>query len=515
MKSISYLCIYLLPIIMVPFACGDSSTPSAGTEEKIVQKNKTVYKSIIAGQWYDADPEKLRRQIQDMFEKADVEPIENVIGLILPHAGYMYSGLTACKGIKTTEKSTCSRIIILGTSHRAPLENLVSIPSVDSYETPLGEIPLDTETLEELRKYPYFREVPTAQQGEHSVEIELPLLQYFKKEFKLVPLICGRLDLETTEKIGEILQNFVDEKTLVIASSDFTHYGPNYGYLPFTDNIPENLKKLDMGAYEFIEKRDVKGLYNYIEETGITICGPYGIGVLLKLLPENAQVKLVEYKQSGEIVNDYRNSVSYFSIAFTGKWEKKERKTMSDTTSLTLEEKKDLLKLARWTLEYVLEHNRLPSDSEIPIKITETMKTPRAAFVTLKINDELRGCIGEIFATKPMYKSVLQNAYNAGFKDPRFYPITKEELPKIKIDISLLTHPKKINHYNEIELGRHGIILKKGYHQALFLPQVAPEQNWNLQQTLEHLSMKAGLPPDGYKEGAEFEVFEAEVFHEE
>lgn len=498
-------------IIFIPFACGDN--PSTSRENQ--SQSKKIYQSLIAGQWYDASPEKLKQQISEIFNKADAEPIENVIGLILPHAGYSYSGLTACKGIKTTEGLSYSKIVILGTSHRAPLENIVSIPSVDYYETPLGQIPLDTETIQELKKYPYFKEIPLAQRGEHSVEIELPLLQYFKKEFKLIPLICGRLDIETTEKVAQILKNYIDEKTLVIASSDFTHYGPNYSYIPFNENIPENLKKLDMDTYQYIAKRDVKGFYDYIRKTGITICGPYGIGVLMYLLPENVQTKLVEYKQSGEIVNDYQNSVSYFSIAFAGTWQKGENKSMNISTTLTPEEKKDLLKLARWTLEYVLEHNKLPSDNEIPITITETMKTPRAAFVTLKINDELRGCIGEIFATKPMYKSVLQNAYNAGFKDPRFYPITKDELPKIKIDISLLTHPRKINHYNEIELGRHGIIIKKGYYQALFLPQVAPEQKWNLQQTLEHLSMKAGLPPDGYKEGAEFEVFEAEVFHEE
>lgn len=511
MRNYFYIILFLLFIVVIPFACGDNS--NLDTQKETAPPK--VYKSLIAGQWYDASPSKLRQQISEMFNKADIEPIENVIGLILPHAGYMYSGLTACKGIKATEKSLYSKIIILGTSHRAPLENIISVPSVDFYETPLGQIPIDLEIIQELKKFPYFKEVPLAQQGEHSVEIELPLLQYFKKDFKLIPLICGRLDLETTQKIAQILQNYIDERTLVIASSDFTHYGPNYNYKPFNEDIPENLKKLDMGAYQYIEKRDVKKFYEYIEKTGITICGPYGIGVLMYLLPENTQVNLVEYKQSGEIVNDYQNSVSYFGIAFTGTWEKKERTSMNTSTTLTPEEKKDLLKLARWTLEYVLEHNKLPSDNEIPIKVTETMKTPRAAFVTLKINDNLRGCIGEIFATKPMYKSVLQNAYNAGFKDPRFYPITKDDLPKIKIDISLLTYPRKINHYNEIELGKHGIILKKGYYQSLFLPQVAPEQNWNLQQTLEHLSMKAGLPPDGYKEGTEFEVFEAEVFHEE
>jgi len=511
MKNFCWILIFIA-VAMLSTNCG------ANNDDKNTQppSSEKVYKSLIAGQWYDAEPTRLKQQLAGLFEQTEQQPLEkNVIGLILPHAGYQYSGKTACKAIKAAQNTSFNRVIILGTSHRAPMKNLISIPSDDFYETPLGKIPIDTQVIQELKKYPYFHTVLIAQQGEHSVEIELPLLQFVKKNFKLVPLICGKLDLETTKQIAGILKSIVDDKTLIIASSDFTHYGVNYDYIPFTENIAENLKKLDMGAYQFIEKLDVQGLYNYIETTGATICGPYGIGVLMCMLPKNTEVHLIEYKRSGDIVNDYRNSVSYCSIAFTGTWEKGEKITMSTTPSLTAKEKKDLLKLARWTLEYVLEHGKLPSDNELPIEITDTMKTLRAAFVTLKIGEDLRGCIGEIYPTRPMYKSVLQNAYNAGFRDPRFYPITKEELAKIKIEISLLTPPRPINNYNEIELGKHGIILKKGYGQALFLPQVAPEQGWNLQQTLEHLSMKAGLPMDAYKEGAEFEVFEAEVFSEE
>ncbi len=499
----------LLSLLVSTSCSGEQKLESAETSAK-------TYFSAIAGQWYDSSPENLKKQIDSIFSEVTSTPLENVIAIILPHAGYIYSGKTAAKGIKSTGERQYKRIIILGTSHKAPLENIVSIPKdIDYYETPLGKIPLDVEALNIIANSPYFKSIPVANIGEHSIEIELPLLQYAKKDFEIVPIVCGKLDLETTQKIANTIKKIVNEETLIVVSSDFIHYGPNYAYIPFTDNIPDNLKKYDMGAYEFIEKKDVRGFYEYIETTGITICGPYGIGILLSLLPENAKVHLIDYSRSGDLTGNYQNSVSYFSIAITGTWEKGDSKPMELSSALSPQEKKDLLRLARWTLEYVLDKGKLPSDAEVPITLTERMKEPGAVFVTLKINDELRGCIGEIFATKPLYKSVIQNAYNAGFKDPRFYPITKDELSKIKIEISLLTPPRKINHYNEIELGKHGIILKKGYHQALFLPQVAPEQNWNLEQTLQHLSMKAGLYPDAYKEGAEFEVFEAEVFHEE
>lgn len=511
------LLILTIVLIFVSTSCGAQRTDemSSSSSENKVSEPK-VYFSLIAGRWYNSSPEKLKTEIESLFSEAKTSPLDNVIALILPHAGYMYSGKTAVKGIKSTGERRYHRIIVLGTSHRAPIENIVSIPTdVDYYETPLGKIPIDKDAINILSKSPFFKNIPTANLGEHSVEIELPLLQYAKREFKLVPIVCGKLDLETTQKVAKTLKSIIDENTLIIASSDFTHYGSNYGYTPFSDNIPDNLKKYDMGAYEYIEKKDLRGFYEYIETTGITICGPYGIGIILSLIPQNSKVNLIEYARSGDLTGDYNNSVSYFSIAITGNWEKGETETMEKSSSLTHQEKKDLLKLARWTLEYILEQGKLPSDSELPITLTDKMKEPGAVFVTLKINDELRGCIGEIFATKPLYKSVIQNAYNAGFKDPRFFPISKDELKNIKIEISLLTPPRKINHYNEIELGKHGIILKKGYHQALFLPQVAPEQNWDLHQTLQHLSMKAGLHPDAYKEGAEFEVFEAEVFHED
>jgi len=499
----------IIPLLIAISCSGEQKTELESTQTK-------TYFSEIAGKWYDSSPENLKSQLNTLFTEAIVPSLENVIALILPHAGYIYSGKTAVKGIKSTGEKQYQRIIILGTCHKAPIENIVSIPNdIDYYETPLGKIPLDIEALNIISKSTYFKTIPIANIGEHSVEIELPLLQYAKKDFKIVPIVCGKLDLETTKKIADVLRKIIDENTLIVVSTDFTHYGPNYAYIPFTDNIPDNLKKYDMGAYEFIEKKDVKGFYEYLDTTGITICGPYGIGILLCLLPENAKVHLVDYFRSGDLTGDYKNSVSYFSIAITGTWEKGDMKPMETTSNLQPQEKKDLLKLARWTLEYILDKGKLPSDSEIPITLTDRMKEPGAVFVTLKINEELRGCIGEIFATKPLYKSVIQNAYNAGFKDPRFYPISKDELPKIKIEISLLTQPRKINHYKEIELGKHGIILRKGFYQALFLPQVAPEQNWNLEQTLQHLSMKAGLPPDAYKEGAEFEVFEADVFHEE
>jgi AmmeMemoRadiSam system protein A len=341
--------------------------------------------------------------------------------------------------------------------------------------------------------------------------------------------VAGQCSPETIQKAAAILKGMVDSETLVVASSDFTHYGPNYGYVPFTQNIPDELKKLDMGAYDYIAKLDSSGFQQYCNRTGATICGRVPIAILLSILPATAKAELLKYTTSGELTGDFTNSVSYFSIAFHGQWpapvspdasrgsgQKQEVAEPATTDSaLTPEDHNNLLLLARRTIDFYLRYGLMPTYEKLGVKITEPMKVQRAAFVTLKKNSELRGCIGEILPSQSLYKSVIVNAINAAVNDHRFVPVMRDELAGLKIEISALTVPQKISSYNQIHLGTDGIILRKEGHTALFLPQVAPEQKWTLEETLTHLSFKAGLPPDAWKQGAAFEVFQAEVFGEE
>jgi len=205
---------------------------------------KSVLRSSLAGRWYSDNTQILNEQITEFFKKAEVKPKENIIALILPHAGYAYSGQTAAFGLKTITKEY-KRIVVIGPSHRVRMENVLSVPRVTHYQTPLGQIPLDVEFINELLEYPLFQNVPNAHKSEHSVQIELPLLQHSQKDFKLVPIVAGNCSLGTINKAAKILKNLVDSKTLVIASSDFVHFGPNYGFIPFKENIPEKIKELD------------------------------------------------------------------------------------------------------------------------------------------------------------------------------------------------------------------------------------------------------------------------------
>ena len=476
---------------------------------------KSVLRSSLAGRWYSADAEILRSQIEGFFQKADIQPTADVIGLILPHAGYQYSGQTAAFGLKTSTKNY-KRVVVIGPSHRVPMEEVLSVPRVTHYETPLGEIPLDVRFIDKLLEYPMFTNVPRAHEFEHSVQIELPLLQYRTADFRLVPIVAGGCSPGTIERAGSILRGLIDDETLVVASSDFVHYGANYGYIPFDENIPERIRELDMGAYEYIEALDAKGFLEYKQRTGATICGYVPVAILLSMLERPVEARLANYTTSGELTGDFTNSVSYLSVVFSGRWGNKPAiEPQADDSELSTEDKKQLLNLARESLVCFLERRRVPEASELGITISDEVSCARAAFVTLKKAHRLRGCIGDIFPRQPLYKSVIMNAINAGVNDRRFVPVTRAECNDIRIEISALTAPKPIASSEEIRIGVDGVVLNKDGRSAVFLPQVAPEQGWGVHEMLTQLSLKAGLAADAWKEGANFLVFQAEVFGEE
>ncbi|MHC4286550.1 MAG: AmmeMemoRadiSam system protein B [Planctomycetota bacterium] len=480
-----------------PAISAETKETTGPTKKESTRPSKVVHRSIISERgWYTSDAEALSKEIARYYQKAEIKPISNVIAMILPHAGYRFSGQIAVRTLKTTNKKY-GRIVVIGPSHRAYMEEMLSVPRVTHYETPLGQVPLDVDFINKLLEYPVFRSMPYAHKEEHSVQIELPLLQYNRKDFKFVPIVAGHCSLETIRNAGIILKSLVDEQTLVIASSDFVHYGQNFRYVPFRDNVAEQIKKVDMGAYEHIANLDCEGFVKYKQTTGATICGYVPVAILLSMLEKPVKPHLIKYATSGELTGDYKHSVS--------------------------------LTLARKTIVHYLGKKQVPEPSELGITISEAMKVPRAAFVTLnkiailqKSAEEkphkvtqLRGCIGDIFPRRPLYKSIIGNAINAAVNDRRFRPVTITECSDIKIEISALTAPRPIASPDEIRIGIDGVVLNKDGRSAVYLPQVAPEQGWDLNQMLTNLSLKAGLAGDAWKKGASFLVFQAVVFGEE
>jgi len=496
-----FLSTVLLTLLLSFFSVG-------GAEEKVVQPN------LLAGTWYPARAEELKSQLETFFAAADVNPAGDVTALILPHAGYRYSGRTAAFGVKRASVGRYQRIVVMGPSHHTNLGDNLSVPAATHYSTPLGQVALDTVFIGRLKENKLFTTMPPAHHSEHSVQIELPLLQYAFGDFKLVPIVTGRCSKETIKKAAEIVKDAIDDKTLVVASSDFTHYGPGYGYVPFDTNIPQNIKKLDMGAFERIKGLDGEGFLDYRRDTGATICGFVPIAILLEMLKAGTEAEIVKYTTSGEITGDFNNSVSYMSVAFhrCKAGHRQEKKAVP--ASSNDEDKKRLLALARRSLEYYLEHRKIPKVSELGIEPTEKMRKTGAAFVTLKRHSYLRGCIGHTHPTGPLYESVIVNAINAGFNDWRFPPIVPDEMKLIQIEISVISEPAQVSSPNDIKIGIDGVLFRKDGRSALFLPQVAVEQKWDLKRMLKNLSLKAGLDADAWKQGGEFYTFRADVFGE-
>jgi AmmeMemoRadiSam system protein A len=371
---------------------------------------------------------------------------------------------------------------------------------------------------------------------EHAIEIHLPFLQVaLKPGFRLVPVIVGQVNVHDARLIADAIRPHLAAGDLVIASSDFTHYGANFGYFPFRDDIPANLKKLDMGAFEKIEKLDAAALAEYKKQTDISVCGHNPIMVLLHLLPDSTKVKLLNYDTSGAQTGDYSSSVSYVAAAFTGEgWpeDRSARKPAAEKapapapagmpevelvggpTVLTPQEQQMALKLARAVVETYVRTGKTIGPGDVGITPTPTMLDDYGVFVTLHKDWELRGCIGNIWPTQRLVDGIIGRAVDAAVHDRRFTPVSADELKKLDVEISVLTKPRKVDSYDDIVIGKHGMVVHKHGRSAVYLPQVAPEQGWNIEQTLSHLSRKAGLGPDDWREGAWFEVFEAQVFKE-
>ncbi|HLD36511.1 MAG TPA: AmmeMemoRadiSam system protein A, partial [Planctomycetota bacterium] len=355
-----------------------------------------------------------------------------------------------------------------------------------------------------------------ADKNEHSLEIQLPFLQVaLAGDYKIVPLIVG--DIDDFQAVASIINEIVDDETLVIASSDFTHYGDDFGYVPFTNNIKENLKKLDGGAIEQIVKLSPDGFEKYIRSTGATVCGYKPILILLNIVSfqprtEFVPAVLLNYYTSGDLSGDYAHCVSYASIAFMkqGATKAKEEKAEDD---LDKSEQATMLKMARQTLKLYLNDKKIPKFNEK--ELTARLKEKRGIFVTLKNHGELRGCIGQIFDPTPLYQEVIEYTVHST-QDSRFYynPVAAKEEPDIDIEISVLSPMRKVASYKDIVVGKHGVYLMKDGSNAVFLPQVAPEQGWTRDEMLNQLAMKAGLAKDAWRQGAEFMVFTAQVFGE-
>ena len=514
----------------------------AGAAPTDVLAEGRVRPSALAGGWYPADPETLAAFVDDLLHQAAAArgvPIpDDLRALILPHAGYPYSGATAAAGVALLQGRHFERVLVLAPSHRAGFKGL-SIADVDAYETPLGQVPLDQEAITRLRASPLVQAHPWAHEQEHAIEIELPLLQRaLAPGWRLLPVLVGALDGDDYDKAADLLRPLADANTLVVVSSDFTHYGERFGYRPFSldDATAEHIHELDDGALDRIMGKDRDGLLAYHQRTGITICGLRPVAVLLGMLPPDARLERIAYTTSGALTGDFANSVSYAVVAVsslrpladtaspggkpsaaTAEGERAagpapEAPAPSSDDDLTEADLNLLHRLAVLALQQAVlgrDPQREAVAQALLAELPQRLKRNAGVFVTLKRDGALRGCIGYIEPRKPLYQAVLENGVNAAVNDYRFSPVSAAELDGLEVEVSVLTPPRPIPSPDAFVVGEQGIVLNKAGRRAVFLPEVAVEQGWDRTETLNQLARKAGLAEDAWREGTDLEVFDS------
>lgn len=485
-----------------------------------VASAESVRPSVLAGAWYPGEPNELAQLVDDLMDRAPAKaPAGPVRALVVPHAGYRFSGATAAEAYALVRGKEYRRVLVLAPSHYGRYRGL-SVAEVEAYETPLGKVPLDRDAVAHLRRSSLVQAHAAAHAREHSIEIELPFLQQsLAPGWKLVPVLVGGLNDDDYAQAAALLRPLLDAQTLLVVSSDFTHYGRRFGYLPFPrdEATAAAIRELDDGAIRLIEENNRVGFLDYQRRTGITICGYRPLALLLALLPGDATVERLGYTTSGELTGDYRNSVSYQAMVVM-----RERPLAAlegdgagaaqasgriDRDELALLHRLAVMAVESAVLGYDPERER--EAERLIATLPESLKRPSGAFVTLERDGQLRGCIGNIQARNPLFLAIMKNGVNAAVNDRRFRPVAADELDDLTVEVSVLTPLRPIADLEDFRVGEQGIVLSKQGRRAVFLPEVAVEQGWDREQTLSHLSKKAGLSKDAWREGARFEVFES------
>ncbi len=467
-----------------------------------------IREPAVAGTFYPDDRRGLNEKLEQLFSALpETTPQRATNGIIVPHAGYTYSGKIAASGFATLRTRHFNRAIILGPSHHVSFYGVSAAP-FDKYRTPLGDVDVAADACDQLlRATPLITQRSDVHKFEHAVEVELPFIQALSPECRIVPLIFGLLSPHDIHEMAHSIAPLWDEDTVLIISSDFVHYGKRFDFLPFpATDAPEKLRDLDHRAIRRIIDGDVEQFLGFTERSAGTICGRIPIAVLLAIIADDARadaVTEISYGSSSDVSEDYSHSVGYAALA-VGETTAPRHADRKIDTGLSSNDSSLLINLAYQSIRAGLDNHTLTPPVDTPLRFRQ----PGNVFVTLRIGQTLRGCIGSLHGREPLQECVIANAAKAAFEDPRFPPLSHDEFENITIEISLLTEPRPIADIAEFRLGMHGIILEFEKSRAVFLPDVATENGWDKESTLEHLSRKAGLAPGHWRRnGVRFSIF--------
>ncbi len=463
-------------------------------------ENKSIRLSAVAGKFYPENEKDLSEKIDGYLKKIKTTNYPRARALMVPHAGYDFSGEVAAYAYKAVLNKKVNTVFLLGNSHTSFFEGL-AIDENDFWQTPLGKIEVDKKAAQKLIDENNFINFDSSVHiKDHVIEVQLPFLQkVLEPGFKIVPILFGNYHGEGYEELVKALVSNIEDDDLLIISSDMSHYPTR-----------KDAKEIDLDTLELIKSEDIKELDKHtlsvmsmdILNLDTLLCSPDAVKTVMGLSQVlNWDVEILKYSNGG----DEDGVVGYGAVIF----KLEDREVMN---SLNEEQKKTLLKIARDSVEtYVRESETL----EFEINDGRLNKE-EGVFVTIHKEGKLRGCIGQVFPPrKPLWENVRDMAISACSHDNRFLPIQVDELELIDYEISVISKPHEIDDWKKIELGKQGVIISKGYLKGVFLPQVAEETGWELEEFLSHLCTdKAGLSKECYKDDQDIkiEIFTTQVF---
>jgi len=468
----------------------------------------SLHATPFSGSWYPGRRAELEALLERLFDgslkRTGPSLLSRPLAFVVPHAGLDYSGTVAASAYRHLQAAKPERVFILGFTHSGGVPG-VSIPDIDAFETPLGEVKVDRAAAREMASGGQFATVAESQVCDHSVEIQLPLLQKVRG-VPVVPLYVGHLDNTERHAAAQALAQQIRPGDVLLASSDLTHYGKSFNYEPFPagPDVDRRLFELDSRVIDAAGSLAPTLFLDTLHELHSTVCGYQPVALLLEtlgLLPgEEVFQQTLDYQTSAEITGDFEHVVSYGSLGYF----------RADSFRLDEQAQRALLKSARETLQHL---SATGERQAIPPPAASPMLMRRApAFVSLHCGRELFGCIGRVTAETPLAEAVPNLTLDAALDDPRFAP--RARVPDgIAIEISVLTPMKRIQDWRAFQLGRHGAYLESGSRSGLLLPQVASHGDYTQTSFLETLSRKAGLRPSAYQDSqSRLSVFQAQVF---
>jgi hypothetical protein len=457
----------------------------------------------VAGSFYPDDPAELASVVDALLARVDVElePDRNVRALVSPHAGYMYSGTVAAEAYACLKGRSVTTVVLIGPDHYVGFEGVAVYPA-GAFRTPLGEVWIDEELAALfLEAGSGMTAAPEAHRREHALEVQLPFLQRVLPNAHIVPVLMGFRSRTNVEVMANVLSRALDNPHVVlVASTDLSHYHPR-----------EVAHRLDSRVTELVRAFAPTSLWEELRAGKVEACGgdPL-VSVMLGAGIAGAEhARILRYGDSGDSSGNSSSVVGYLSAVFFKGMPPAGAEFAAHESAFIPAEVDVLLHLA-------YESARTGLFDPLPVlelrQITERLRAPGRAFVTLRRGRELRGCVGYVEPVTPLWETVARAARSAAHEDTRFAEVLPEEMPELTVEVSILTPPRPIENPEEVEVGRHGVVITQGTRRGLLLPQAAVEYGWDRETALSYACRKAGLPPDAWKTGARIEVFEALIF---